>query len=79
MFKVLNKVNKKELKDSLKQSIELNKNALDYLKNKKNVVSDMSKYNEEDKSLKEELATLEYIEFTLKYVGTMYEENLLKV
>lgn len=69
----------KELRSSLTQSIEFNNNALDYIKNKKNLVSSMHKFNEEDTSIQDELNTLEYIELALKHVGKMYNDNLKKV
>lgn len=79
MFDVTKKVSKEELKNSLKQSIEYNECALDYIKNKKNAVEDMHKYNPEDKTVIEELNILNYINITLGHVGKMYEDNLRKL
>lgn len=79
MFDVTKKVSKEELKNSLKQSIEYNEEALDYIKNKKNSLEDMHKYNPEDKTVIEELNILNYVNITLEHVGKMYEDNLRKV
>ena len=75
----INKVNNKELKESLEVSLMHNENALDYIKNNKNRLNDLLKYNSNNITAKDELIILEYIEFVLKHTGCMYEDNLKRL
>lgn len=72
-------VSKEEIKNSLIQSIEYNEKALDYIENVLNRAKDTLAYNENDLEFKDIVATLEYIKFTLKYVGNQYNDSLKKV
>lgn len=74
-FDIKSKPSKKEMIDKLQKSLEYNRNALDYIFDKKRIVIDTYKYTESEID-KEELENLEYIEFTLQFVGLQYEENL---
>ena len=76
-MKVFNKnVNKKELVDSLKKSIKMNSNALDYVENCINKCQDLLNYNENDLIAKNDLENLQYIKFTLNYLEKQYNESL---
>lgn len=72
-------VSKEEIKNSLIQSIEYNEKALDYIENVLNRAKDTLAYNENDLEYKDIVATLEYIKFTLEYVGNQYNDSLKKV
>lgn len=74
-FNMKNKVSNQELIDSLKQSIRANYDALDYVLEKKRIVSDTYKYTEAEVD-KQELDTLKYLEITLRFVGEQYQTNL---
>lgn len=74
-FDIKSKPSKKEMIDKLQKSLEYNRNALDYIFDRKRIVIDTYKYTESEID-KEELENLEYIEFTLQFVGLQYEENL---
>lgn len=76
-MKVFNKnINKKELVDSLKKSIKMNSNALDYVENCINKCQDLLNYNENDLIAKNDLENLQYIKFTLIYLEKQYNESL---
>ena len=66
MFYFKNNVSKLELRNSLKETISKNEDALDYLQNRISTVDNLVKYNENDNVSKEELKNLKYIEFCLK-------------
>ena len=70
-----NKVSNQELIDSLKKSIRANYDALDYILEKKRIVSDTYKYTEAEVD-KQELDILKYLEITLRFVGEQYQTNL---
>lgn len=74
-FNMKNKVSNQELIDSLKKSIRANYDALDYILEKKRIVSDTYKYTEAEVD-KQELDTLKYLEITLRFVGEQYQTNL---
>ena len=79
MFYFKNNVIKLELRNSLKETISKNEDALDYLQNRISTVDNLVKYNENDNVSKEELKNLKYIEFCLKYLDGLYRDNLKKV
>ncbi len=79
MFYFKNNVSKLELRNSLKETISKNEDALDYLQNRISTVDNLVKYNENDNVSKEELKNLKYIEFCLKYLDGLYRDNLKKV
>lgn len=79
MFHLKNNVSKLELRNSLKETISKNEDALDYLQNRISTVDNLVKYNENDNVSKEELKNLKYIEFCLKYLDGLYRDNLKKV
>ena len=79
MFHLKNNVSKLELRNSLKETISKNEDALDYLQNRISTVDNLVKYNENDNVSKEELKNLKYIEFCLKYLDGLYRDNLRKV
>ena len=79
MFYFKNNVSKLELRNSLKETISKNEDALDYLQNRISTVDNLVKYNENDNVSKEELKNLKYIEFCLKYLDGLYRDNLRKV
>lgn len=79
MFYLKNNVSKLELRNSLKETISKNEDALDYLQNRISTVDNLVKYNENDNVSKEELKNLKYIEFCLKYLDGLYRDNLKKV
>ena len=72
-------LSKLELRNSLKETISKNEDALDYLQNRISTVDNLVKYNENDNVSKEELKNLKYIEFCLKYLDGLYRDNLKKV
>lgn len=74
-FNMKNKVSNQELIDSLKKSIRANYDALDYILEKKRIVSDTYKYTEAEVD-KQELDILKYLEITLRFVGEQYQTNL---
>lgn len=73
--RLVNNVNNSDLAFSLRESMKRNNDALDYILDKKRILSDLYKYREFE-SDKEELQNIEYIEIVLKYVGEMYSDNL---
>lgn len=79
MFHLKNNVSKLELRNSLKETISKNEDALDYLQNRISTVDNLVKYNENDNVSKEELKNLKYIEFCLKYLDGLYRDNLKRV
>ena len=79
MFYFKNNVSKLELRNSLKETISKNEDALDYLQNRISTVDNLVKYNENNNVSKEELKNLKYIEFCLKYLDGLYRDNLKKV
>ena len=79
MFYFKNNVSKLELRNSLKETISKNEDALDYLQNRISTVDNLVKYNENDNVSKEQLKNLKYIEFCLKYLDGLYRDNLKKV
>ena len=79
MFYFKNNVSKLELRNSIKETITKNEDALDYLQNRISTVDNLVKYNENDNVSKEELKNLKYIEFCLKYLDGLYRDNLKKV
>lgn len=79
MIHLKNNVSKLELRNSLKETISKNEDALDYLQNRISTVDNLVKYNENDNVSKEELKNLKYIEFCLKYLDGLYRDNLKKV
>ena len=58
MFYFKNNVSKLELRNSLKETISKNEDALDYLQNRISTVDNLVKYNENDNVSKEELKNL---------------------
>ena len=58
MFHLKNNVSKLELRNSLKETISKNEDALDYLQNRISTVDNLVKYNENDNVSKEELKNL---------------------
>ena len=75
-MKRIKNVSKQEIKDSLNKSISLNNRALDYIQNCLNRSNDRLKYNENDVEYIEISECLQYIDFTLRYVGKQYQESL---
>lgn len=69
--------NNEKLIDNLKESLEYNLDALDYIVEKKRVAYDSYKLTDLD-IFKAELKTLEYIEFVLNFVGYEYQSELSK-
>lgn len=79
MIDLRKKVSREELKKSLRESIEKNSEALDYVKNRIPVVENLVNYNSEDSISRDELRNLKYIELTLNYLHGMYEDSLKKI
>ena len=74
MFK--KNVSKVELIHSLKESIDKNAEALDYVQNEITRVSDRLEYVENDYVMEDTLKNLKYIEFTLQYLDSQYRKSL---
>lgn len=74
MFK--KNVPKIELIHSLKESVEKNSEALDYVQNEITRVSDRLEYVENDYVMEDTLKNLKYIEFTLQYLDSQYRKSL---
>lgn len=69
-------VPKIELIHSLKESVEKNSEALDYVQNEITRVSDRLEYVENDYVMEDTLKNLKYIEFTLQYLDSQYRKSL---
>lgn len=70
------KVNNKELSKALKESIEFNDNALDYVENEIRRKEDLLKITDISLDLENDLTNLKYIQFSLKYLQDSYENTL---
>lgn len=70
------KVNNKELAKALKESIEFNDNALDYVENEIRRKEDLLKITDISLDLDNDLTNLKYIQFSLKYLQDSYENTL---
>lgn len=70
------KVNNKELAKALKESIEFNDNALDYIENEIRRKEDLLKITDISLDLENDLTNLKYIQFSLKYLQDSYENTL---
>lgn len=75
-MKFKKKVSKKELIDSLKDSIRKNRDALVYITCQKNRLLDALKFNENDLIAKDEYRNVCYIEFCLKFLYVQYKDSL---
>lgn len=78
-MKKLKKGNKQGLKDRLKHRILCNDDALDYIKNEICRMEGLLKFNPEDKDIISYLNILNYIEFSLEFLGYVYEKGLKQV
>ena len=67
-----------ELSKSLKQSLEYNSEAIDYIENLLNQKKDFAKYKYNNE-LDSEINILRYIHFTLKFIDGQYKDSLKKV
>lgn len=76
-MKSMKKVSKLEQKNSLKQTLYYNSEALDYVQNEIARYENLYKYNEDDMQVLNILNILRYIEFSLKYLDDTYEKGLM--
>lgn len=70
--RVVKKVNKVELLNSLKTTLEQNTKAIDNVTMWIHSCEDRLAYNEEDFEAQDALETLKYIEFSLRYLDKQY-------
>lgn len=73
--KLVKSLNNTDLAHSLKESVCRNNDAIDYILEKKRIISDTYKYTESEYD-KEQLEILEYIEIVLKFVGEQYSYSI---
>ncbi len=73
------KVSNLEMQHSLKETLQKNTRAIDYIQECINKCQDILKYNENDFQVKDELENLEYIQFTLYYLDKQYMKSYKKV
>lgn len=68
----------RDIISDLKISIERNNEAVDYLQNVLNKYEDSLKFNENDEDSKYSVRQLKHTIFTLKFITTLYEDELKK-
>lgn len=76
--KVVKKVSKVELLNSLKTTLEQNTKAIDNVTMWIHSCEDRLGYNEEDYEAQDALETLKYIEFSLRYLDRQYMDCFKK-
>lgn len=73
------KISKLEEVNSLKQTLQYNSVAIDYIQNNIYRTENLHKYDPSDKIVKEQLDTENYIKFSLEYLDKCYTDRLKKL
>lgn len=75
-MKCKSKVNNKDIVNSLKESLTMNENALDYIQNQIYTTKNILGYKPEDKEIVDKLKTEEFIKFQLEFINNQYIRTL---
>lgn len=70
------KVNNKDIVNSLKESLSMNENALDYIQNQIYTTKNILGYKPDSEEYIDKLNTLKFIKFQLEFINDQYIRTL---